>query len=479
MAATVEPLSAPKAGEINVENMNEHLMFDPRPRGEMNRMVMDAMLSAGWKFWVITIALALFVGVGLFGVWGYLILSGLGVTGADRPIYWAVFLANTVYWIGISHTGAFVSALLRLFKTEFHRPITRVAEFMAVFGIIQTGLSIFMHLGRVWLVYWLFPYPNVRTIWPNFHSPLMWDFMAINTYMIVSALYLFLPMIPDVAMARDRSTGWRKTVYKILSLGFRGTEGEWSHLKTAIRIFSYAMIPVMISVTTVVAWDFAMATRPNWSSTVFGPYFVIGAIHAGVAMLVMVLAIIQRGMKNMKYFIRPETFDGLAKLTLIISMAWAYFYFNDYLVSWYGGDTLNRFVHTFWANGPFSILFIMMFVVNALVPWLLLWNKKIRRTPWVMFLIGLGINLGMWVERFLIIPGSLTITTNPFTWHIYHVRWVEICLTLGTVAFFVLLYMLASRLIPMVSTWEVQEGQAAHTLRKVGQVELPTISDMD
>jgi Ni/Fe-hydrogenase subunit HybB-like protein len=479
MAATVEPLSASKAGEINVENMKEHLMFDPRPRGEMNRMVMDAMLSAGWKFWVITIALALFVGVGLFGVWGYLIVSGLGVTGADRPIYWAIFLANTVYWIGISHTGAFVSALLRLFKTEFHRPITRVAEFMAVFGIIQTGLSIFMHLGRVWLVYWLFPYPNVRTIWPNFHSPLMWDFMAINTYMIVSALYLFLPMIPDVAMARDRSTGWRKTFYKILALGFRGTEGEWSHLKTAIRIFSYAMIPVMISVTTVVAWDFAMATRPNWSSTVFGPYFVIGAIHAGVAMLVMVLAIIQRGMKNMKYFIRPETFDGLGKLTLIISMAWAYFYFNDYLVTWYGGDTLNRFVHTFWANGPFSILFIMMFVVNALVPWLLLWNKKIRRTPWVMFLIGLGINLGMWVERFLIIPGSLTITTDPFTWQIYHVRWVEICLTLGTVAFFALLYLLASRLIPMVSTWEVQEGQAAHTLRKVGQAELPTISDMD
>jgi Ni/Fe-hydrogenase subunit HybB-like protein len=479
MEATDNSFSEITPEGIENPQFSEHLMFDPRPRGQMNEMVMQAMHTSGWKFWAVVTVLALIVAVGLFGVWGYLILNGLGVAGVTRPIYWGVFLANTVFWIGISHTGAFVSALLRLFKTEFHRPITRVAEFMALFGIIQTGLSVFMHLGRVWRAYWLFPYPNERTIWPNFHSPLMWDFMAINTYMIVSALYLYLPMIPDVAMARDRSTGWRKTFYKFLALGFRGTQSEWTHLKTAIKIFSFAMIPVMVSVTTIVSWDFAMATRPNWSSTVFGPYFVTGAIHAGVAMLVMALVVMRSRMKNMKYFIRPETFDGLGKLMLIISMAWAYFYLNDYMVIWYGGDTLNRFVHTFWANGPFSFMFVMMFVVNALVPWLLLWNKKIRRTPWVMFLVGLGINLGMWTERFLIIPGSLTITTDPFTWRIYSISWVEVSLTLGTVAFFVLLYLIASRLIPMVSTWEVQEGQLAHSIKKIGQAEIPTISEID
>jgi Ni/Fe-hydrogenase subunit HybB-like protein len=253
MAVTANALPQAHAGGEQ-EDLHEHLMLDPRPRGEMNSMVMEAMQTTGWKFWLVVTVLAAFVIVGLFGVWIYLILNGLGVAGVNRPVYWGVFLANTVFWIGISHTGAFVSALLRVFKTEFHRSITRVAEFMAVFGIIQTVLNVFMHLGRVWRSYWLFPYPNERGIWPDFHSPLMWDFMAINTYMIVSALYLFLPMIPDMAMARDRSTGWRKSFYRFLALGFRGTEGEWMHLRSAIRIFSFAMIPVMVSVTTVVSW---------------------------------------------------------------------------------------------------------------------------------------------------------------------------------------------------------------------------------
>jgi Ni/Fe-hydrogenase subunit HybB-like protein len=479
MAATAKPLPIESSDVPKEENYSESLLYDPRPRGEMNSMILEAMRTTNWKFWLVTGFLALFVAVGLFGVWAYMIYSGLGVTGLNRPVFWAIFLADTVYWIGISHTGAFVSALLRLFKTQFHHAITRVAEFMALFGIIQTGLSIFMHLGRVWLVYWLFPYPNERTIWPDFHSPLMWDFMAINTYMIVSALYLFLPMIPDVAMARDRSTGWQKKFYRILALGFRGTEAEWLHLKTAIKIFSYAMIPVMVSVTTVVSWDFAMATRPNWSSTVFGPYFVTGAIHAGVAMLVVALVIIRGTMKNMKYFIRPSTFDGLGKLMLIISMAWAYFYINDYLVQWYGGDTLERLVHTFWATGPFAYLFLMMFVVNALIPWLLLWNKKVRRTPWAMLLIGLGINIGMWTERFLIIPGALTVTSDPFTWRAFHISWVEASLTLGTFAFFALLYLIASRLIPMVSAWEVQEGQTSHSLRKVGNADIPSTVELE
>ncbi len=479
MAATAKPLPIEPAGPAEAENFSDSLLYDPRPRGQMNSMVLEAMRTSSWKFWLVTILVGLFVLVGFFGVWGYLIASGLGIFGLNRPDYWAVDLANVVYWIGISHTGAFVSALLRLFKTNYHHAITRVAEFMAVFGIIQTGLSIFIHLGRVWVTYWLFPYPNVRTLWPDFHSPLMWDFMAINTYLIVSALYLFLPMIPDVAMARDRSTGWRKKFYRILALGFRGTEAEWTHLKTAIKIFSYAMLPVMASVTTIVAWDFAMATRPNWSSTVFGPYFVIGAIHAGIAMLAVALFIIRSTMKNMKYFIRPATFDGLGKLILIISMFWAYFYFNDYLPEWYGGNVLDRLVHTFWSGGYYSWMFLLMFVVNALVPWLLLWNKKIRRTPWVMFLIGLGINFGMWSERFLIIAGSLTITSDPFTWQVYHMRWPEVSITLGTFAFFALFYLIASKLIPMVSAWEVQEGQASHSLRKVGKADVPTAIDLD
>ena len=478
MAATAKPMQSIHAQEAE-DDLRENLLFDPRPRSEINSMVMESMQTAGWKFWAVTTFVALFVLVALFGVWIYLILNGMGVTGTDRPIYWGVFLSNTVFWIGISHTGAFVAALLRVIKTNFHHAITRVAEFMAVFGIIQTGLSVFFHLGRVWRSYWLIPFPNERGLWPDFHSPLSWDFMAITTYMIVSGLYLILPLIPDLAMVRDHSTGWRKNLYRILALGFRGTEDEWKHLRAAIKIFSFAMIPIMVSVTTVVSWDFAMATRPGWSSTVFGPFFVVGAFHSGVAALVALLALIRITMKNMKYFIRPETFDSLGKLMLIISMAWAYLYFNDYIVPWYGGTSLDRLLLKFHETGPFAPMFYLMLTFNAVIPWALLWNKKIRRSPWVMFIIGLLIVIGMWFERFLIVPGSLTISANPFTWRIYQISWVEVSLTLGTVAFFALLYLLASRFLPFISPWEVQEGQESHTIRKVGKAGLPSASDID
>jgi len=192
-------------------------MLDPRPRGEMNAMVMESMLTTSWKFWAIAALMALIVAVGLFGAWGYMISEGLYVATVNRPMYWSYFLVHTVFWIGISHAGTFVSALLRVFKAEFRRPFTRAAELMTTFGLVQAGIHIFAHMGRVWLTYWMFPFPNQRQLWTNFHSPLMWDFLAINTYLLSSTMYLFLPLIPDLAMARDRSTGWRKTFYRILA----------------------------------------------------------------------------------------------------------------------------------------------------------------------------------------------------------------------------------------------------------------------
>ena len=206
------------------DDPRQFLMYDPKPRGEMNAMVMESMMTTSWKFWVVFSILAFLVATCFIYAWGYLIANGLGVAGVMRPSYWGIFLVNTVFWIGISHAGTFISAILRVMKAEFRRPFTRAAELMTTFGLIQAGASIFMHLGRVWLAYWLFPIPNERQIWPNFHSPLMWDLLAITTYVLGSTMYLFLPLIPDLAMARDRSTGWRKTFFKILALGFRGTE---------------------------------------------------------------------------------------------------------------------------------------------------------------------------------------------------------------------------------------------------------------
>ena len=468
-----------QAHKSHEEHLREqHLMLDPMPRGEMNAMVMESMHTTSWKFWVVFGLLAAFVAYALFYKWGVMILDGLGVAGVNRPAYWGIFLVNTVFWIGISHAGTFISAILRVFRAEFRRPFTRAAELMTTFGLVQAGFSVFMHMGRVWLAYWLMPIPNQRGLWPNFHSPLSWDLLAITTYLLSSTMYLFLPLIPDLAMARDRSTGWQKTFYRILALGFRGTEGEWTHLRNALNIFAFAIIPVMFSVHTIVSWDFAMATRPGWSSTIFGPYFIMGALHSGMGAVVMVLAVVRGTMKNMKYFIRPEHFEAIGKLMLIISMGWAYFFFNDYIVQWYGGDKWTRTLLHWHESGPMGWMWFAMLICNIAIPWGILWNKKMRSIPWLLFVVGFFINVGMWFERYIIVPISLTINRMPFTWRLYQPG-IEVWLGLGTVAFFILLYMAASKLIPLIPVWEVQEGQMAHSLRKFGRETVVTVSELE
>lgn len=478
MAIAAKSLPRTRGHEQEHEDPREHLMHDPRPRGEMNSMVLESMGTAGWKYYVAVALLSVLVALCFFYAWGYMIANGLGVAGVNRPVFWGIFLVNTVFWIGISHAGTFISAILRVMKIEGRRPFTRAAELMTTFGLVQAGASIFMHLGRVWLLHWMFPFPNERGLWQDFHSPLMWDFLAINTYLLCSTMYLFLPLIPDLAMVRDRMKGWRKIPYRILSLGFRGTEGEWKNLTTAMNIFAFAIIPVMFSVHTIVSWDFAMAMRPGWSSSVFGPYFVIGALHSGMAAVAIVLFLIRSTMKNMPYFIRPEHFNLIGKLMLIVSMTWAYFYFNDYLVAWYGGDTWEKLLQEFTEKGPQWYLWYGMLILNVAVPWLILWNKKWRSTPWLLASVGVLINIGMWLERYVIIPVGLAVNRMPFTWRIY-VPAIEIYLTIGTISLFLLLYMLASRLIPLVPVWEVQEGQMAHMLRKVGKAHVPTVSEIE
>ncbi len=478
MEVTARPLPHAAGRAEEHEDPREHLMHDARPRGEMNAMVLELMHTTTWRYWLATGTLFVLVATCFVYAWYYLIANGLGVAGVNRPVYWGIFLSNTVFWIGISHAGTFISALLRVLKVESRRPFTRAAELMTTFGLVQAGASIFMHLGRVWLAYWLFPFPNERALWPDFHSPLMWDFLAINTYILCSTMYLFLPLIPDLAMVRDHTKGWAKGVYRVLSLGFRGTEGEWKNLHTTMNIFAFAIIPVMFSVHTIVAWDFAMATRPGWSSSVFGPYFVVGALHSGMAAVAIVLFLIRSTMKNMKYFIRPEHFNTIGRLMLIISMTWAYFYFNDYLVPWYGGDKWEKILQLFTERGPSSWLWYTMLVCNIVIPWALLWRKQWRSTPWLLAIVGIAINIGMWIERYVIIPEALTINRMPFTWQIY-IPAVEIYLTIGTIALFLLLYMLASRVIPLIPVWEVQEGQIAHTLRRVGKAEVPAMSEIE
>ncbi|GAP18424.1 NrfD/PsrC family molybdoenzyme membrane anchor subunit [Levilinea saccharolytica] len=480
MAAEVKPYQRVyKQSEAEEEDPRQHLMLDPRPREEMNHMVMEAMTTTSRRYWIIVGALAVAVAVLLFGAWGNMIFTGMGMAGIRRPVFWGVFIVTFVFWIGISHAGTFVSAILRVFKAEFRRPFTRAAELMTTFGLAAGALYPLIHLGRVWVFYWMIPYPNSRWLWPNFRSALVWDFLAITTYLLSSTIYLYLPLIPDVAMARDRSTGWRHTLYKLLALGFRGTEAEWTRIRKAINIFAFAIIPVMFSVHTIVSWDFASTKVVGWQSTIFGPYFIIGAILSGVSAVITILFVLRYTLKNMDYFIREEHFDALGLLVLIFSMAWAYFFYNEYLLHWYGGGTVLKQLLTLHASGPSAWVWYLMLACNVAVPWLTLWNKKLRRTPWAIFIVSILINVGMYAERYTIIPLTLGHQRFPFDWGEYTPRLTEISIALGTLCLFVLLYLLASRLIPLIPVWEVQEGQESHRLRKVGKTQVPSVSELE
>lgn len=456
----------------------EHLLFDPRPSEELIHMVLEPMQRTGPMFWLAVAVLGFFVVLGLGVAWGYQIVKGMGVAGIRRPVYWGMYISNFVFWIGISHSGTLVSAILRIFKVEARRSITRAAELLTTFALIVAGMYPLIHLGRVWRFYWMVPYPNQRHLWPNFHSPLEWDMMAIFTYLIGSTLYLYVPMIPDMAMARDNTTGWRHRVYKILALGWRGTEAEWHHLKTAMTIFAFAILTVAFSVHTIVAWDFGMTMKVGWHSSVFGPYFVAGAIFSGVSLVATTLVLVRKTMK-LEYFIREEHLDLAGKLVLVFSFVWTYFFFADYLTEWYGGEWVGKKLITLQARGPVAPLWYIMLTTNILIPWLTLWNRRVRRTPWALLLITLGVNVGMYIERYIIVAGYLTHNRLPFDWGVYNPSIVELLISLGSLSLFILLYVVVSRLIPLVPVWEVQEGHVMHSLRRFGRTLVPSILELE
>jgi Ni/Fe-hydrogenase subunit HybB-like protein len=460
------------------DNPRERLLLDPIPQEEMNQIMLRPMLKTSAGYWLLVSVLALIVIFGLFGTWIYMMLNGMGLAGIRRPVGWGVFIATFVFWIGISHSGTFISAILRVFNAEFRRPITRAAELMTSFSLVCGGLFPVIHLGRAWVVYYMLPIPNQRYLWANFQSPLAWDMLAITTYLIGSTIYVYLPMIPDLAMARDRVKGWRRPIYKLASLGFRGMEYEWHYLHNAINIFAFAIIPIMFSVHTIVSWDFAMAKQPGWHSSIFGPYFVVGAIFSGVSAVIAVLLVVRKTM-NLQYFLRQEHFEALAKLVLIFSISWGYFFFNDYLVEWYGGEWVGHQLLTFQARGPIAPLWYLMLFCNIVVPWSTLWSQRVRRSPTALFLIAITIQVGMYMERYLIIPGFLQRQRLPFDWGEYNPQAVEISIALGTFALFSLLYVLASRVIPLIPVWEVLEGQLSHSRRRIGKTVVTSVAELE
>ena len=462
--------------DSNAAEFEDRLLLSERKSSEINQAVLEPMFRSSWKFWLLVAFLGALVLWGLYA-WGYLIYWGMGTAGINRPVYWGFFIATFVFWVGISHAGTMISAVLRLLKADWRRPITRGAEAMTAFALMMAGLFPFIHLGRVWKFYWMIPYPNNRLMWPNFQSPLMWDMVAIFTYLIGSTLYLYLALIPDLAMARDHTSKWRQKFYRIMSLGWRGTEAEWHKLHRALSIFSIAIIPIFLSVHSIVSWDFAVTIQPRWHSSIFAPYFVVGAIYSGLAALASILVIVRKGMR-LQEFLRTEHFNALGKLLMIAGMAWTYFWFAGFIVEWYGNEPVIRELIREEVSGELAPLFYLQMTAN-LVPIMLLVFKKVRTTPWMLLLTTLLVNVGMFTERVLIVVGSLQRNFMPFNWGEYSPSWVEVSIVVMTFAGFALLYTLFSRIFPYVPVWEIKEGRLRYTVRRIGRLLVPTAAEIE
>src|SRR5215210_865209 len=310
----------------------------------INTVLLRPLMQTSWRFYVLVALLGAIVAAAFVG-WLSQVTFGFGITGIRWPVYWGFYVTSFVFWIGISHAGTLISAILRLVNAGWRRPVTRCAEVITVFALMIGAMFPIIHLGRPWLAFWLMPYPNQRQIWPNFRSPLAWDFFAINTYLTGSVLFLFLPMIPDLALVRDRSTGWRRKVYGALSFGWRGTTTQWNRLESAMQIMAVAILPVAVSVHTIVSFDFSMANVPMWHSTIFGPYFVAGAIFSGIAGLIIAMAALRKAL-HLEDYLLPLHFENLGKLLLMMSLLWGYFVFNERLTGWYGNDEAE--MNIFW-----------------------------------------------------------------------------------------------------------------------------------
>lgn len=412
----------------------------------------------------------LFISIALAGIlwgagaWYYQIQSGLGVTGLNIPVAWAVYITNFVFWVGIAHSGTLISAILYLLRARWRTSIYRSAEAMTAFAIMTAGLFPIIHLGRSWYFYWLFPYPNQRELWPNFNSPLLWDVLAISTYLIVSLIFLYLGLVPDIAALRDRLKGVRRRIYWLLSFGWRGTSEEWRHYSSTYLFLAALATPLVVSVHSIVSWDFAVSILPGWHSTIFAPYFVAGAIHSGLAM-VLTLLIPLRKFFRMEEYITVRNFENLAKVIILTGLIVGYAYITEFFIAWYSGSPFERSTFIYRAVGEYAVEFWIMVIFNSLVP-LAFFFKKVRTHVTSLLVISILINVGMWFERFVIIVSSLAHSYIPFAWGIYRTSWVELSITFGSFCWFFLLFLIFVKIMPAISVTELKE-EMVPLLRKV------------
>lgn len=396
---------------------------------------------------------------------GLLLVRGIGIWGNNVPVAWAFDITNFVWWIGIGHAGTLISAVLLLFRQTWRTSINRFAEAMTLFAVACAGLYPILHLGRPWVFYWLLPYPNTLRLWPQFRSPLVWDVFAVSTYAMVSLLFWYVGLIPDLATLRDRArSALAQTVYGVLAMGWRGSAVHWQRYQTAYVLLAGLATPLVVSVHSIVGLDFAVSLVPGWHVTVFPPYFVAGAIFSGFAM-VMTLAIPLRAVYGLEDFITARHLSNMAKVMLVTGLIVAYGYLMELFFAFYSGNPMEIALVQNRVYGPYAMAYWSLILCNIVVPQLL-WFRAVRRNVPLLFIISLIVNVGMWLERFVIIVVSLNRDYLPSAWQMYYPTIWDFAHFFGSIGLFLTLLFLFIRLLPVISIFElrelVQETSGAH-----------------
>ena len=407
------------------------------------------------KSWFVGLAIGFVLLMVFFFAVGQLFLRGVGIWGINQPVGWGFDITNLVWWIGIGHAGTLISAILFLFRQEWRTSINRFAEAMTLFAVSCALLFPVLHLGRPWLAYWIFPYPNTFDLWPQFRSPLVWDAFAISTYALVSLMFWFVGLIPDLAAMRDKAENrWLRYIYGLLALGWRGAAHHWQRYDTAYMLLAALATPLVVSVHSVVSFDFAVGVIPGWHSTVFPPYFVAGAIFSGFAM-VMTLLIPLRKIYKFEDFITQQHLENMAKVMLATCLFVGYGYLTEGFTAWYSGSGVERFWLFNRSFGPYWWSFWALMLCNILVPQAL-WSGWVRSKPVLLFIIALIVNAGMWLERYVIIVVSLHRDYLPSSWGMYSGTIWDWATFIGTIGLFLTLIFLFIRVLPMISIFEMR-----------------------
>jgi molybdopterin-containing oxidoreductase family membrane subunit len=384
-----------------------------------------------------------------------LVFSGIGVWGVNQPVGWGFAIINFVWWIGIGHAGTLISAILLLLRQTWRTSINRFAEAMTLFAVANAGLYPLLHVGRPWLAYWLIPYPNTMGVWPQFRSPLMWDVCAVSTYATVSFLFWYVGLIPDLAVLRDRAKNKLfKIGYGALAMGWRGASRHWDRYEMAYLLLAGLATPLVVSVHTVVSFDFAAGIIPGWHTTVFPPYFVAGAIFQGFAM-VLTLGIPIRVIYGLEDFITRRHLENMAKVMLAMGLVVAYGYAIEAFMAWYSGNPYEQFMIANRLTGPYKHMYWALMLCNILVPQVL-WLRSARRSTWMLFLVAMSVNVGMWLERFVIVVTSLHRDFLPSSWGMYQGTVWDWMTFIGTIGFFLFLLLLFVRFLPMIAIAEMK-----------------------